>query len=221
MGNINIVTVSLRSKLWLRDFLELAICYLLIMLVIWRPHPTQRFLFWIAFGWILATTLIRRLDADALGLRLPGLRPSLWITGCGLLSGAVAVSIALELHTLRPLYGAGPLGLHVAGYFLWALEQQFILQDYFLMRLLRILPSQSLAIATAAALFSAAHLPNPLLTMASLAWGVVACTLFQRYRNLYALGIVHGILGLCVAISIPDAVTHHMMVGLGYLRYHH
>jgi membrane protease YdiL (CAAX protease family) len=108
----------------------------------------------------------------------------------------------------------------MAGYLLWAFEQQFILQDYFLLRLQRILPKQS-AVVAAAVLFSTAHLPGLVLTMATLAWGNVSCTLFLRYRNLYALGFVHGILGLCLAISVPDAVTHHMMVGLGYLRYPH
>jgi len=109
----------------------------------------------------------------------------------------------------------------MAGYLLWAFEQQFILQDYFLLRLLRILPNQSAAMIAAAVLFSTAHLPSPVLVAATLAWGIVSCTLFLRYRNLYALGCVHGVLGLCVAVSVPDAVTHHMMVGLGYLHYPH
>jgi len=111
--------------------------------------------------------------------------------------------------------------LHVAGYLLWAFEQQFILQDYFLLRLLRILPRQSLAIIMAAVLFSAAHVPSVVLTVTTLVWGIVSCSLFLRYRDLYSVGLVHGILGLCVAISVPDAVTHHMMVGLGYLHYRH
>jgi hypothetical protein len=201
--------------------LELAVCYGLILLVIWTPRPTQRFLFWIAFAWILATTVVYRPDANTLGLRLSGLQSSLWITAGGLLFAGLLLGIAVELHTLHPLHGAGPLGLHMAGYLLWAFEQQFILQDYFLLRLLRILPNESAAAITAAVLFSTAHLPGFVLTAATLAWGIVACTLFLRYRNLYALGFVHGTLGLCVAISVPDAVTHHMMVGLGYLHYHH
>ena len=134
-------------------------------------QPTQRFLFWIAFAWILTTTLVRRPDANTLGLRLSGLRSSLWITAGGLFFAGLLVGIALELHTLHPLHGAGPLGLHMAGYLLWAFEQQFILQDYFLLRLLRILPNQSAAVITAAVLFSTAHLPNLVLTVATLGLG--------------------------------------------------
>ncbi len=204
---------------WSRDFWELAICYALILSVIWTPSPQQRFLFWIAFVWILATTVVHRPDANTLGLQLPDRQSSFWIATCGLLFAGLVVAIAHELRTLHPLHGAGPLGLHLALYVLWAFEQQFILQDYFLLRLLRILPNRSMALIAAAVLFSTAHLPGLLLTTATLAWGIISCTLFLRYRNLYALGFVHGILGLCVAVSVPDTVTHHMMVGLGYLRY--
>lgn len=207
------------SKLRSRDFGELAIFYGLIQLVIWTSRPTQHLLFWIAFAWILATTFVYRPDASTLGLRLSGLRSLLWITAGGLLFAGLLVGIGFELHTLHPLHGAESLGSHMAGYLLWAFEQQFILQDYFLLRLLRILPAQSAALIAAAVLFSTAHLPNLVLAVATLVWGIVSCTLFLRHRNLYALGLVHSILGLCVAISVPDAVTHHMMVGLGYLHY--
>jgi hypothetical protein len=138
----------------------------------------------------------------------------------GFLVGGFFVFLARGFHTLHALHGAGPLGLHVIGYFLWAFEQQFILQDYFLFRLLRILPSELAAAMATAILFSTAHLPGLLLTIAALLWGITCCSLFLRYRNLYALGIAHGILGLGVAISLPEGLTHHMMVGLGYLRYH-
>jgi membrane protease YdiL (CAAX protease family) len=204
-----------------RDAFELAVCYGLILVVIWTPRPAHRIVFWITFAWILVTTIGRRPNAKTLGLQIPRLRSSLWIMAGGLIFGGALVSVAFALHRLHPLNGAGAQGWHVAGYLLWAFEQQFILQDYFLLRLLRILPSDSAAVVTSAILFSSAHLPNPWLTAATLAWGVVACVLFLRYRNLYALGIAHGILGLCVAISVPDSVTHHMMVGLGYLHYHH
>jgi hypothetical protein len=49
---------------------------------------------------------------------------------------------------------------------------------------------------------------------------MAACVLFLRYRNIYALGLAHGILGLCVAIIVPDSIQHHMRVGIGYYRYH-
>jgi hypothetical protein len=107
----------------------------LIVSVLWTCGSAHRFSFWVAFAWILATTLVSPLDARVLGLR-----PSGWRSWA------------------------------------WQLNSRL---------------------------------------------GIAACTLFLRYRNLYALGLAHGILDLCIAISVPDAVTHHMMVGLGYLHYPH
>ena len=77
--------------------------------------------------------------------------------------------------------------------------------------------SGNTAIIVAAVLFSVAHLPNLPLVLATLVWGAVSCLLFRRYRNLYILGLTQGLLGLCLAICVPDAWHHHMRVGLGYL----
>jgi hypothetical protein len=33
--------------------------------------------------------------------------------------------------------------------------------------------------------------------------------------------VVHAMLGLTIAMTMPDSVLHHMRVGMGYLRYHH
>jgi membrane protease YdiL (CAAX protease family) len=101
---------------------------------------------------------------------------------------------------------------------LWTVYQQFLLQDYFMPRLTRFL-SSNVAIAVTAVLFSVAHLPNIVLTAATLLWGAVSCTLFRRYHNLYALGLAQGLLGLCIAVCVPDVLHHHLRVGLGYFHY--
>ena len=138
---------------------------------------------------------------------------------CTLLAG-LAVYTANRLHSLHRLHGPTPLLSHVWGYLIWAVMQQFLLQIYFLLRLMRLLPGKMAPILAAAGLFSLAHLPNPVLTPVTLVWGIAACVLFLRYRNIYALGIAHGILGLCVAVIVPDSIQHHMRVGIGYYRYH-
>ena len=97
--------------------------------------------------------------------------------------------------------------------------QQFILQSYFLMRLLRLLPGKTPAIIVATVIFALAHMPNPILTPITLIWGAIACVLFLRYRNIYTLGVAHGIMGLCVAVTVPNSLHRHMRVGLGYLHY--
>jgi len=86
-------------------------------------------------------------------------------------------------------------------------------------RLTRLLESEGAAVGLAAVLFAGAHLPNLPLTAATLVWGAISCALFRRYRNLYVLGLAQGLLGLCFAVCVPDALHHHLRVGLGYLKY--
>jgi hypothetical protein len=203
-----------------RDFLELAVGYLLIMATIWTVNPTQRVLYWFAFAWIIATTWARREGWTALGMGGKGLLPSLWIVAAALILSAGAIFIASRTHTLHRLHGPTSRPLHGAGYIVWSLMQQFLLQSYFLLRLLRLLPGKAAPVIVATSIFALAHLPNPILTPITLVWGVISCVLFLRYRNIYALGLAHGIMGLCVAITVPNSLHHHMRVGLGYLRYH-
>jgi membrane protease YdiL (CAAX protease family) len=203
-----------------RDLFELAVGYALILATVWTINPTQRILYWLAFAWIAGTTWARRDDWASLGLGRKGLLQSLWIVGVALVLSAIALLIAWHTHTLHPLHGPTPILLHGWGYIVWSLMQQFLLQSYFLLRLLRLLPGKIAPVVTAAAIFALAHLPNPILTPLTLVWGLIACTLFLRYRNIYALGLAHGIMGLCIAVTVPNSLHHHMRVGRGYLRYH-
>ena len=69
----------------------------------------------------------------------------------------------------------------------------------------------------AATLFSAAHLPSPILTTFTLVGGLFFCEMFRRYRSIYPIGIVHAVLGLTIAVTMPDSLLHNMRVGIGYL----
>jgi len=201
-----------------RDLTELILGYGLIVGVIWTPENLQRFLSPVVLVLTLGVVLARRKCRDELGVGRHGLAQSLWILPAALVLAGASVFVAARTGTLHPLYKGD--FKHIAGYLLWTIYQQFLLQDYFLDRLLRLVSNESAAVALAGALFAVAHLPNPALTVATLVWGIVSCVLFRRYRNLWALGLAQGVLGLCFAVCVPDAFHHHLRVGLGYLRYH-
>lgn len=200
-----------------RDLVELLFGYGLILFVIWMPEFPQRVLSPVALIVTLVIVLARHQNREELGLGLRSLMPSLWILPAAVAATLASVAFAKYFGTLHPLYKGD--FKHVAGYILWTLYQQFLLNDYFMPRLTRLLASESAAVGLAAVLFSAAHLPSMWLAAATLFWGAISCTLFLRYRNLYALGLAQGLLGLAFAVCIPDAIHHHLRVGLGYLRY--
>jgi hypothetical protein len=203
-----------------RPLLELSIGYALILATIWTPRPFQKWLYLAAALWIFATTLFSFPGWAAMGFRRGGLLASMWVVFAALILAIGATLVARHLNTLR--HPLGPRGwlLTFGGYTVWSFVQQFMLQGYFLFRLLRIVPRREGAALAAAAIFAAAHLPNPILTPITLVWGVCACFVFLRCRNVYPLAMAHAILGITVAVTIPGPVVHNMRVGLGYLRYH-
>lgn len=202
-----------------RDFFEASAGYCIILAAIWSPEPLQDYLFWSGLAFIAAVTFARHPTLHSLGLSFAAKWRSWWVVALALASATVAVWIAWRLNTLHLPFAEDHSWWLAALYVAWALVQQFILQDFFFTRLVRLLPSRSAAVAVAGLLFAVAHLPNPLLTVATLVWGVAACALFLRYRDLYSLGVAHAVFGLCLAVTIPNTVHHSMRVGLHYYQY--
>ena len=200
-----------------RDVVELIVGFAGIILILWLPTQLQLIFGPVALLVPLVLVLLRRPTLNELGLGLRGFISSIWILPAAVALMVAGVLLARRIGTFHPLYNADLA--HVYGYVLWTMYQQFLLQDYFMTRLTRRLSSNA-ALVAAALLFAIAHLPNLSLVVATLVWGAASCWLFRRYRNLYMLGLAQGLLGLCFAICVPDAMHHHMRVGLGYFRYH-
>lgn len=202
-----------------RDLVELSIGYGLILLVIWTPRPLQTALYYVAIVVLSAILWISFNGWASMGLHRTNFLRSLWIVGVALVMAAVAVAVALRMGTLHVPKGPVRFLKTYWGYAIWSFVQQILLLDFFLLRLLRVLPGRKSAVIAAAGIFALAHVPNPILTPLTLLWGLAACLLFLHYRNLYPLAMAHAIFGICIAITVPAPVSHHMRVGLGYLQY--
>jgi hypothetical protein len=206
-----------------RDLIELCVGYALILVVIWTPRPWQRLNYCAAAAFLVTVLCIARPGWKAMGLCIDNFARSLWLIGVALLASTLAILVAFRMHTLHP--PGGPLMFleRYAGYAIGACIQQVLLQDFFLPRLLRLMRGPGSAALMAAAMFSLAHLPNPILTVITFVWGLAACLFFLRYPNLYTLAIAHMILGITVAMTVPGPVVRNMRVGIGYLTYssHH
>ncbi len=200
---------------------ELVAGYALIMVTIWIPNPTQRILFWASAGWFLLSLLLAKGRGEPLGFKRPPFRMTVVVVSLTILIAVSMGAMASLLGTLHGLFGVRAPLLHASMYMTWALVQQYIQQSYFLARIEKLTSNGVLASFITAALFGVAHLPNPVLTTVTFAGGWILSELFRRYRTLYPLAVAHGLIGLAIAVSVPDHIHHHMRVGLGYLRYPH
>ena len=201
----------------LRPLLGIATGYALIMVTIWSKRWLQKELFWIDVAFFFCAAVITFRNTP-LGM------PPLKVTVVGALLGFVMAGLIVlagaRLGTLHPLFGQPHPLLHGGMYLIWALMQQWIQQSFFFVRVEQILHRGVLASFATAALFGLAHLPNPVLAPLTFLGGWILSELFRRYRSVVPLGIAHGLVGLAIALSVPDHINHHMRVGLGYLQYH-
>lgn len=201
----------------LTALLAIAAGYALIVITVWSPRPVQRWLFWVdaSFFFCAAVLAFRKKPFE-----LPPPEFTVVIVGLGIAIAGTVMFIAAELGTLHHLFGARRPLLHAGMYLSWAIIQQWIQQSFFFVRLERLLHRGILASFTAAAMFGLAHLPNPVLAPITFLGGWLLSEIYRRYRSVLPLGIAHGLVGLAIALSVPDQINHHMRVGLGYLMYH-
>ncbi len=200
----------------LSPLLAIAAGYALIMVTVWSDRATQRWLFWIDVAFFFCAAVFAFHNRP---FELPQLDFSLIVVGLGLTVAASLLFAAAEIGTLHGLFGTRRPLVHASMYLTWAVVQQWIQQSFFFVRLERLLHRGVLASFTAAAMFGLAHLPNPVLTPVTFLGGWLLSELYRRYRSVLPLGIAHGLVGLAIALAVPDQIQHHMHVGLGYLTY--
>ncbi len=207
-----------RSRSQVRDLLEIAVVFGLILAAVWTPQGRLNALFSLgAAACVLLFALAGRWGSRAMGLAEP--LAGAWNI---LLTGAVLCGVIWAAGLALRAVGRGyPIPWTRSWqYAIWAMVQEFILQSIFFVRLEAVLDSRR-AMFWAAALYALAHIPNPVLTALSFLGGLLFCELFRRWRNLFPLGIIHAALGLTIAASLPDKWLHHMRVGIGYLTKQH
>jgi len=206
---------------------QIIVAFLFLEFAIWAPTPEIRNR-WAAVATIIILAVVLtdvlldrspRSSLHRLGLGLPKVLGASVVLGIGL---ATIVCMAILVSWVGGEIPANPTwfpNLQSAwGYIIWAMLQEFLLQSFFFNRCEELYGSAP-AVWMASTLFAAAHLPNPVLTTAALIGALFFCEMFRRYRSIYVLGIVHAMLGLTLAILMPDSLLHHMRVGIGYLRY--
>lgn len=123
--------------------------------------------------------------------------------------------VVFDSFRAMPL-AAGALGLLL--YCAWGLCQQYLLNGFFVNRVARIAEGRVAALAGACA-FSLVHLPNWFLMAVCLVGGWASATFYRTHRNLWFLGVCHGVLGFLLYLVVPDSVTHQLCVGPNYFTW--
>jgi membrane protease YdiL (CAAX protease family) len=200
-------------------WIQLIVVYVFMERALWSSQLAARNKWvFIAAVTVLVFALVDRPSLKRMGLGLPTKFGASLVLA---VSFATAIFLGLVVRWAGGQIPANPMwpSLHLTWqYVVWALIQEFMLQSFFFTRCEELFGS-SAAVWVAATLFASAHLPSPILTTFTLAGGLFFCEMFRRYRSIYPIGVVHGVLGLTIAVTMPDSLLHHMRVGIGYLRY--
>ncbi|MEW5978865.1 MAG: CPBP family intramembrane glutamic endopeptidase [Acidobacteriota bacterium] len=200
-------------------WLELAAIYLLVQLYIWRWQYTHRNIVWLILAALLASHLWHRDGFRSIGIRLDTFFPCLRqaalaaipffvvLTVVGVFTGRLW-EIPLSTLSLWPSLR----------YTLWGTFQQYGLQGYYHNRLMRLIRDPRVSSWIAGALFMSFHIPNPVLIVFTFAGGIVLSRLYANHRNLFVLGLFHGLVGLLLSNVFPKPMLRNMRVGPGYYR---
>lgn len=109
------------------------------------------------------------------------------------------VPAAMFVYCFGLLGGSAPLPetfwFILVLYFLWGITQQFAVQNLVAKNLRSLLPQPMFHALVVALLFSVSHFPCVPLMVLVLVAGFFFTLIYQRNPNLWAVGIVHGVLG--------------------------
>ena len=186
---------------------------------VWQEKDVIRAIGVVFFACVFVLSFVIRRDSlRELGIRWDTIRESgrdCLIALCVLLFIAGAMVITYS-HTFSfdKYYDNGffPLLIDLSFCALWGIAQQFMLQSIVLVRALQVFKRQSIAVVASAILFSLVHAPNVRLMILTLVFGGLCCRLFLRNRNIFTLGIVHGVVHKALAMLFSSLIVS----GLGY-----
>jgi membrane protease YdiL (CAAX protease family) len=143
---------------------------------------------------------------------VPGIRAAAFFTIPLVLILLAAGAAAGTLHDRRDFLG------NLGALVVWGGAQQWILQTVILREAQRT-TSQRLGVPTAAVLFAAVHLPNPLLSTITLVGALGWCAIYDRYPNIIPLALSHALGTLALLYAFDDRITGGLRIGHAFLAH--
>jgi hypothetical protein len=109
---------------------------------------------------------------------------------------------------------------HAVLYCAWCVFQQLLFQNMVSKRLRQSAGPSWKNRILAGSLFGVVHLPNPVLTPATVAWGTLSGYLFEEIPSVSALGLMQFLLSTSLFWLTPVRWNHNFRVGPGYWHFH-
>ncbi|WP_352486128.1 CPBP family intramembrane glutamic endopeptidase [Mesorhizobium sp. M0051] len=98
--------------------------------------------------------------------------------------------------------------------------QQFLLQSFILQRTLAIFRNKPTAILCSSFVFCLIHAPNIILMVATMIFGTACSFLFIRNRNIFTIGIMHGVVQQALRIFLASIIlSGSYLDGRGYFTF--
>jgi len=200
--------------------LEALLIYAGILTYIWRWQHTYPHAWMVLWGIILVSHVAHRDTLRSLGLTFGEARESAQLV---LPIALVFYVPLLAFGFARHVLAIVPLNWHALysflGYAAWCAFQQYLAQSYFHNRLMEAIHNRHLSSLLVGVIFGSAHIPNPILMVATTVAGFVFAEIFARHRNIWPIALAQAVGGLLLAAVSPASLMHNMRVGPGYLFY--
>jgi len=209
-----------RGPLAIAIAFEVALIFAGILAYIWRWQHTIPYAWVPLWALILVSHVWHHHTLRGLGLGWTGLRASAqWVLPLAILLYLPMLVYGFVHHRLALLHPIWQSLVSLLGYGAWCAFQQYLTQSYFNNRLMQVIRNRHVSSAFIGIMFSASHIPNLILMVATLVAGFIFAEVFARHRNIWPLALVQAVGGLLLAAVAPDALIHHMRVGPGYFFY--
>jgi len=124
---------------------------------------------------------------------------------------------AYAIVAYRGFRGEWNLWFSFLGYPIWAFVQEYALLGFVANRLEEAISSRAWIPWLNGLLFASAHLPNPVLTIATFISGTLFTALFFKRRHLVPAAVFHALFGVAICMAFNN-FPGIMSVGPGYLR---
>lgn len=197
---------------------EVALFYALALLIIWGSaiwRPPVLLTGVVMLGICLLSNRFHGDSIDRIGLARRNFLPALRLL---MIVSAPFLLVLIALAWGKPFPPGWGGAFAVLGYPVWGFIQEYALLGFVANRLEDVAPGRSSALALVnGALFSLAHLPNPVLMPITFVSGTLFTWVFYRRRHLVPPALVHAAAGILLSL-ITSRADGLMSVGPAYIR---